>query len=97
MTTTMISETRWRERSNPVGPLTTTVIGAALGFAVGYLYLTESGRRFRSRIEPWLDQSVEEIRRLRGAAVKARRAWDEGRDSLSAVRHLGQAPPGQSW
>jgi hypothetical protein len=77
--------------------MTTMAIGAALGFAIGYLYLTEGGRRFRSRIEPWLDQSIDEIQRLRGAAVKARRAWDEGRDSLNAVRHLGQAPHGQSW
>ena len=72
-------------------------VGAALGFAVGYLYLTEEGKRLRDRIEPWLDQSVDEIRRLREAAMKARRAWDEGRDSLNAVRHLGSGSRGDGW
>jgi len=72
-------------------------VGAAVGFAVGYLYLTEEGKRLRDRLEPWLDQSVDEIRRLREAAMKARRAWDEGRDSLNVVRHLGSGSRGDAW
>jgi hypothetical protein len=72
-------------------------LGAAVGFAVGYLYLTEEGRRFRDRLVPWLDQSIDEIRRLRETALKARRAWDEGRDSLNTVRHLGSAQRGERW
>jgi hypothetical protein len=72
-------------------------LGAAVGFAVGYLYLTEEGKRIRDRLEPWLDQSVDEIRRLREAAMKARRVWDEGRDSLNTVRHLGSGSRGDGW
>jgi hypothetical protein len=91
LSTSLTSEAAWGDEPlfPRVGPITTMVVGAAVGFAVGYLYLTEEGRRFRTRIGPWLDQSVDEIRRLREAAVKARRAWDEGRDSLNVVRHLG--------
>ena len=73
------------------------VAGGAIGLALGYLYLTEEGKRFRYRLGPWLDQAVDEIRRLREAAVKARRAWDEGRDSLNVVRHLGAGPRGDAW
>jgi hypothetical protein len=95
---TLTSEPAWDEPLLPqVGPMTTMALGAAVGFAVGYLYLTEEGRRFRTRIGPWLDQSIDEIRRLREAALKARRAWDEGRDSLNAVRHLGSGPRGNGW
>lgn len=98
MSTTLTSETGWDEPPLPrVGPITTMALGAAVGFAVGYLYLTEEGRRLRTRIEPWLDQSIDEIRRLREAAIKARRAWDEGRDSLNVVRHLGSSPRGDRW
>ena len=91
LSTSLTSEAAWDDEPPfpRVGPITTMAVGAAVGFAVGYLYLTEEGRRFRTRIGPWLDQSVDEIRRLREAAVKARRAWDEGRDSLNVVRHLG--------
>jgi hypothetical protein len=98
LSTTLTSETGWDEPSLPrVGPFTTMALGAAVGFAVGYLYLTDEGRRLRTRIEPWLDQSIDEIRRLREAAIKARRAWDEGRDSLNVVRHLGSGPRGDRW
>ena len=95
---TLTTDVAWDDRSfGRVGPLTTMAVGAAVGFAIGYLYLTEEGRRFRDRLEPWLDQSVAEIRRLREAALKARRAWDEGRDSLSVVRHLGAGPRGDAY
>lgn len=95
--TSLTSEAAWDDEPFPrVGPIATMAVGAAVGFAVGYLYLTEEGKRFRTRIGPWLDQSVDEIRLLRDAAVKARRAWDEGRDSLNVVRHLGSGPRGDA-
>lgn len=94
----MISEGRWDEPPFPrVGPIATMAVGAAVGFAIGYLYLTEEGKRVRDRLEPWLDQSVVEIRRLRDAALKARRAWDEGRDSLKTVRHLASGSRADAW
>jgi hypothetical protein len=98
LSTSLTSETAWDDAPfSRVGPITTMAVGAAVGLAIGYLYLTEEGKYFRSRIGPWLDQSVDEMRRLREAAMKARRAWDEGRDSLNAVRHLGAGPRGDAW
>lgn len=98
MSTSLTSDAAWDDRSFPrVGPFATMAVGAVVGFVVGYLYLTEEGKHIRDRIEPWLDQSVDEIRRLREAAMKARRAWDEGRDSLNAVRHLGSGSRGDGW
>ena len=98
LSTSLTTDAEWDDRSLPrVGPFATMAVGAVVGFAVGYLYLTEEGRRLRDRLEPWLDQSVDEIRRLREAAMKARRAWDEGRDSLNAVRHLGSGSRGDGW
>jgi gas vesicle protein len=98
LTTSLTSEAHWDDRPSPrVGPIATMAVGAAVGFAVGYLYLTEDGKRLRDRIEPWLDQSVDEIRRLREAALKARRAWDEGRDSFNVVRRLGSGTRGEDW
>jgi hypothetical protein len=85
-----------REPLSRVSPFATMVVGAAAGLALGYLYLTDDGRRLRARVDPWLDQCLEEIRRFRAAALKARRAWYEGRDSIDVVRHIGQAPR-ETW
>ena len=49
------------------GPATVLAVGAAVGMAVGYLYLTDGGRRVRHQMDPWLDQCLEEIARLRAA------------------------------
>ena len=98
MSTSLTRDVAWDDESfRSVGPITTMVVGAGIGLALGYLYLTEEGKRFRDRLGPWLDQSIDEIRRLRETAVKARRAWDEGRDSLNVVRHLGAGPQGDAW
>jgi hypothetical protein len=60
-----------------------TLIGAAAGAAWGYLYLTESGRRVRTQIEPKLDDFVGELHRMRGTIDKAKRAANEGWQSLN--------------
>ena len=68
MSTTLTTDAEWDDQSLPrVGPFATMAVGAAVGFAVGYLYLTEEGRRLRARLEPWLDQSVDENPALAGS------------------------------
>jgi hypothetical protein len=59
--------------------------GALLGGLVGYLYLTEAGRRLRSEVEPRLDAAAREIARLRRTIGKARAVYSEGWRSLSQV------------
>ena len=79
------------------GPAAVMVVGAVVGLAVGYLYLTDGGRRVRHQVDPWLDQCLEEISRLRGAALKARRAWQEAVASMDVVRNLGQGTRERAW
>jgi len=85
------------EAASRVGPATVMAVGAAVGLAVGYLYLTEGGRRVRLQMDPWLDEALEEIARLRGAALKARRAWQEATASIDVVRNLGQGSRERAW
>jgi hypothetical protein len=64
-------------------------IGAIAGAIYGYLYLTESGRRFRLQIEPRLDNFFGEVQRLRGTVRKAQFAMNEGRQSLYEITGRG--------
>lgn len=59
--------------------------GAAIGAGFAYLFLTRSGRQLLDSAEPWLDDVIRDLHRLRSAAAKAREAVDEGRLSFSAV------------
>lgn len=79
------------------GPAAVMAAGAAVGVTLAYLYLTDNGRRVRRQIDPWLDQCLEEIARLRGAALKARRAWQEAVASVDVVRNLGQGSRERAW
>jgi len=65
--------------------LAATCLGAVIGGAWGWLYMTENGRRVRNQIEPKLDDLVSEIGRMRGTVEKARQAANEGLRSLSEV------------
>ena len=65
--------------------LLASLIGAVAGGVVGYLYLTDSGERFRGRVEPQIDEFVAELRRLRRAVDKARDAADESWRTLQEV------------
>ena len=65
--------------------LMATLLGAVIGGAWGWLYLTENGRRVRDQIEPRLDDFVSELTRVRGTVEKARTAADEGWRSLNEV------------
>jgi gas vesicle protein len=48
--------------------------GAVAGGVVGWLFLTDDGRRFRARIEPHLGALAESAVRLRETAIRAQRA-----------------------
>jgi len=62
-----------------------TLLGAAVGAAVGYLYLTEHGRRMREQLEPRLDEAAREIGRLRTTLMKAQEVASEGWRSLNQL------------
>jgi hypothetical protein len=51
-----------------------TLIGAALGCVVGFLFLTERGRRVRADLRPRLAEFAQEAQRLQGVAGKLRHA-----------------------
>jgi len=69
--------------------LAATVLGAVAGGALGYLYLTDSGRRLRSQIEPKLDDFMRELSSVRETVEKARTAANEGWRSLNDIAGSG--------
>ena len=70
--------------------LMATFLGAVIGGAWGWLYMTENGRRVRDQIEPKLDDFVNELTRMRGTVEKARSAASEGWRSLNDVAGSAQ-------
>ena len=64
------------------------ILGAALGAGFAFLFLTRSGQRLLNSADPWLDEMIRDMQRLRGVAAKARDAVDEGRRSFAAVQQL---------
>jgi hypothetical protein len=67
-----------------------TFLGAVAGGLLGWLYMTETGRRVRDQIEPKLDDFMNELARMRGTVEKARTAANEGWRSLNEVAGGGQ-------
>ena len=65
--------------------LSKVVAGAVIGAGFAFLFLTRGGHRFLDSAEPWLDDVIRDLQRLRSAAGKAREAVDEGRRSFAAV------------
>ena len=65
------------------------VAGAAIGAGFAFLFLTRRGKHLLDNAEPWLDEVIRDMQRLRGTAAKVREAVDEGRRSFEAVSKLG--------
>ena len=63
--------------------LLSSLLGAAVGGVVGYLYLTETGRKVRKQIEPSLDAIVKELQRARDTGAKVREVVQEGQRTLN--------------
>ena len=72
--------------------------GAAISAAFAFLFMTKRGKHLLDTAEPWLDEMIRDMQRLRGTAAKLREAVDEGRRSFEAVAKLGsfQTPGTQS-
>ena len=75
-----------------------SMIGAVVGAAVGYLFLSDQGRRLRRRIEPALDDFARELSQFRGTVNKASNLASQGWAMLNEaagepgtpqVRHAG--------
>ncbi len=60
-----------------------SLLGAALGGVVGYLYLTDQGRKVRQEIEPTLDAIAGELQRARDAGDKVRNVAEEGQKTIN--------------
>ena len=65
--------------------LLATLAGAVAGGVCGSLYLTQSGSRVRTQIEPKLDDFIRELSNVRGTVDKARTAANEGWRSLNEM------------
>lgn len=78
--------------------LVASIAGAAIGALVGYLYLTEGGRRLRDQLEPRMDDFSREIRRLRATVTKAQAVASEGWRSLNdLIGERGQRAQSEPW
>ena len=81
--------------------LTRVLAGAAISVGFAFLFLTKRGKTLLDSAEPWLDEVIRDMQRLRGTAAKVRDAVDEGRRSFEAVAKLGSfntpEAAGQSW
>lgn len=71
--------------------LLTSLLGAALGGVVGYLYMTENGQRVREQIEPALDTIGSELQRARDAGAKVKDVAKEGQQTLDSIVGEGRA------
>ncbi len=77
-----------------------SALGALVGGLWGYLYLTESGRRFRVQLEPRIDDFLNEMHRMQGTVHKAREAagesWSSLQEIANDVSRVGSERTGQS-
>ena len=71
------------------GQLSRVLAGAAIGAGFAFLFMTRSGKKLLDSAEPWLDEVIRDMQKLRGTAAKVRDAVDEGRRSFEAIAKLG--------
>jgi len=69
--------------------LSRVLTGAAISAAFAYLFMTRQGKKLLESAEPWLDEVIHDMQRLRGTAAKVREAVDEGRRSFETIAKLG--------
>ena len=69
------------------------LIGALVGAAAAYLFLTEGGRQFRERMEPALDNLRGDFYRFKGTLEKL---GDMANEGMRAVNEF-QSARGQSF
>ncbi len=83
-----------------------TLVGAAVGGVVGYLFFTERGRTVRNQLEPAVDRFAGEISRSWTTALRAATLAEEGWHLMNQAvtrirareesRMAGSYPPVQS-
>jgi hypothetical protein len=69
--------------------LARVLTGAAISAGFAFLFMTKNGKRLLDSAEPWLDEVIRDMQRLRGTAAKVRDAVDEGRRSFETIARLG--------
>ena len=74
---------------NQQAHMSRVLTGAAITAGFAFLFLTRTGKQLLDSAEPWLDEVIRDMQRLRGTAQKVRDAVDEGRRSFEAVAKLG--------
>jgi gas vesicle protein len=77
--------------------MASTVMGALIGAAVGYLFFTERGRVFRDRMEPAMDDLRHEFGRFQRTIEKVGEMASEGMrvvQEFNAARSQSQYPTG---
>ena len=71
------------------------LVGAVVGAAAGYLFLTSRGRTLRDRIEPAIEDLQREFKRFQGTIEQVGRMAGEGArvvQEFSSARAQGQFP-----
>ena len=71
------------------------LVGAVVGAAAGYLFLTNRGRTLRDRIEPAIDELQREFKRFQGTIQQVGRMAGEGArvvQEFSSARAQAQFP-----
>jgi gas vesicle protein len=73
-----------------------TMIGGAIGGAVGYLFFTDSGRALRRQVEPALEDFVRELNGFRATLQRtagvASESWNVISDLLGSAAQQQRQP-----
>jgi gas vesicle protein len=63
------------------------IVGAVVGAAATYLFLTDQGRTLRERLEPAIDEARSEFSKFQGTLVRAAAVVNDG---VRLVQEFGQ-------